>query len=82
MVSTEFGAKAAADEGREHAALRLLRLHRLKLSQASPGIKPQHPGRVVHGPVAGVSATSSQFLSESTCGKLLRTASSVSGTRT
>ena len=82
VVPAKLCASPAADERGQNAALRLLRLHRLKLSKAPPCIEPQKPGCVVHGSVAGVSASLGQFSSVSVWGKLARTPASVRGTRT
>ena len=76
VVPPEPGAARAADQGRQHAALNRKRVHPRQMPEPPSGVEPQKPGRVVHRPAAR------QFPSESACGKLSRTAESVSGTRT
>ena len=82
VVSPECRAPRASDEGRQNAALRLLRVDPCEVSKAPAGIEPQKPGCVVHGSVAGASRPPGQFSSESVWGKLLRIPASVRGTRT
>ena len=82
VVPPELRAPRAADERREHAALRLPGVHRGKMPEAPPGMDAEQPGRIVHGAGAASSVSPRHFASVSEWGKRARTPSSVRGTRT